>query len=125
MTDYECCSCLEAGSEVDCPACGGTVTFRGTCPVCEGTGGIRRTRRRGIAVFPTKQGLYRYLAGREDADSENRVVIELEGRLSEDRDLDADAGALLVHPEQIVSTEPLDRDLVHAVQARLAAQEQG
>jgi hypothetical protein len=68
-------------------------------------------RGRGIAVFPTRGGLYRHLAER-DAEPEGKVVVELEGKLSEERDLDADAGALLVHPERIVEIRPLDAELL-------------
>ncbi|HEV7770721.1 MAG TPA: hypothetical protein VGO66_08710 [Solirubrobacterales bacterium] len=52
--------------------------------------------------LPHPGGLYRYLAER-DADPEGKVVVELEGTLSEERDLDADAGALLVHPQRILT----------------------
>jgi hypothetical protein len=48
-----------------------------------------------------------------------RQVSELEGRLSDERDLDADAGALLVLPERIAGVEPLDPDLIAAIRARL------
>ncbi len=47
-----------------------------------------------------------------DTEPEGKVVVELEGRLSDERDLDADAGALLVHPERIVAIEPLDAELL-------------
>lgn len=61
-----------------CPAeaaCEGRVHFEGFCPVCEGGGAIDRTRRRGIAVFPTRAGLYRYLAER-DAEVGDKVMVE-------------------------------------------------
>lgn len=108
-------SCLEEGSSADCPSCQGRIRYRETCPACLGSGQVSHTRRKGIAVFPTRAGLYRYLAER-DAKPEGKVVVELEGRLSEERDLDADAGALLVHPERIVTIRPLDAELL----ARLA-----
>lgn len=111
---YECRSCLQEGSSADCPSCQGRVRYRETCPACLGSGQITHTRRRGIAVFPTRGGLYRYLAER-DADLEGKVVVELEGRLSEERDLDADAGALLVHPQRIVAIQPLDAELLSSL----------
>jgi hypothetical protein len=115
---YECRSCLEAGTAADCPACQGRVRFRETCPACLGSGQITHTRRSGIAVFPAREGLYRYLAER-DAALEGKAVVELEGRLSDEPDLDADAGALLIHPERIVATQPLAVELVEAIRSRL------
>jgi hypothetical protein len=116
-TLYECRSCLEAGPRSDCPACRGRVRFRETCPACLGDGHIDHTRRAGIAVFPAREGLYRYLA-EKNANVEGKVVVELEGRVSEERDLDADAGALLLLPERIVETVPLDTRLVAAIRER-------
>jgi len=114
---YECRSCLERGAEPECPACEGRVRFTETCPTCMGSGQITHTRRRGVAVFPAKEGLYRYLAER-GAEVEGKVVVELEGRISDERDLDADAGALLVSPEEVVAIEPLDAELVLAIRSR-------
>jgi hypothetical protein len=119
---YECKSCLEDGADADCPACQGRVHFQGVCPACEGSGAIDRTERRGIAVFPARAGLYRYLAER-DADVDDRVLVELEGELSGDAELDADAGALLLHPTRVVAVRPFDTDLVGAIRERLAAVE--
>jgi hypothetical protein len=115
---YECKSCLEDGADADCPACEGRVHFEGVCPACEGDGVIDRTRRRGIAVFPSRAGLYRYLAER-GADVGDRVLVELEGELSKDGNLDADAGALLLHPRRIVAVRPFDRELFDSVRERL------
>jgi hypothetical protein len=117
-TLYECRSCLEAGSRPECPACQGRVRFRETCPACLGSGKITRTRRRGVAVFPSRAGLYRYLAERGSS-HEGKKIVELEGRLADERDLDADTGALLVHPERIVEVQPLDTDLIAQIRARL------
>jgi hypothetical protein len=116
---YECRSCLQAGSSPDCPACQGRVRFEETCPACLGDGVIDHTRRRGVAVFPAREGLYRYLAERDEAEIEGKLVVELAGSLSDERDLDADAGALLVHPRRIVAVEPLDAGLVRAIRAGL------
>jgi len=115
---YKCRSCMETGGKAGCPACQGRVRFRETCPACLGSGHVDHTRRAGLAVFPTREGLYRYLAER-NANVEGTVVIELEGRPSEERDLDADAGALLVLPERIVSVMPLDVELIKAVRERV------
>ncbi|HXR30331.1 MAG TPA: hypothetical protein VN752_04255 [Solirubrobacterales bacterium] len=115
---YECRSCLEAGAGSDCPSCQGRVRYRETCPVCLGSGEVDDTRRRGIAVFPTREGLYRYLAER-NAEVRGKVIVELQGRLSDERDLDADTGALLVHPDRVVEVLPIDRELVAEIRARL------
>jgi hypothetical protein len=114
---YECRSCLERGPSPDCPACQGRLRFRETCPTCLGDGRIDHTRRVGIAVFPSREGLHRYLA-EKNASVEGKVVVELEGRLSAEPDLDADAGALLLLPEQIVEAVPLDRRLIAAIRDR-------
>jgi hypothetical protein len=98
------------------------VRFEDVCPACEGDGTITRTRRDGIAVFPSLPGLYRYLAER-DADLVDKCVVEMEGRLSGDRDLDADCGALLIHPTRLVSVRPFDEGLFESVRARATALE--
>ena len=116
--DYACGSCLERGAEPDCPACQGRVEFRGTCPACEGSGRIDRTRRRGLAVFPTREGLYRYLVER-DAELEGRAVVELAGTLSPDLDLDADSGSLLLFPERVLESRPLDLEIADSLRRRL------
>lgn len=115
---YECFSCMEAGSDPDCPVCQGRVRFDQTCPTCLGDGEIDRTRRRGIAVFPRREGLYRYLAWKSDADVDRKVVVELAGELSEDCDLDADHGALLIYPDRLVSVERLDSGAVASIRDR-------
>jgi hypothetical protein len=114
---YECRSCLERGPRSSCPACQGRVRFRETCPACLGDGRIEHTRRAGIAVFPAREGLYRYLA-EKNASVDGKVVVELEGRLSDERDLDADAGALLLLPDRIVETVPLDTRLIAGIRER-------
>ncbi len=86
--------------------------------MCGGDGEITHTRRHGIAVFPAREGLYRYLAEKR-AEVEGKVVVELEGAISEERDLDADAGALLVCPEEIIAVTPLDPRLIAEVRQRL------
>lgn len=74
--------------------------------------------RSGIAVFPRREGLYRYLATKDDAEPEGKLLVELEGTLGDEPDLDADAGALLVHPRRVLSVEPLDAELVAAMRLR-------
>lgn len=117
VTLYECRSCLERGPRSDCPACDGRVRFRDTCPACLGDGRIDHPRRAGIAVFPAREGLYRYLA-EKNASVEGSVVVELEGRLSDERELDGDAGALLLLPERIVQAVPIDTCLIAAIRER-------
>lgn len=117
-TLYRCRSCVETGARADCPACQGRVRFRETCPACLGDGHIDHTRRAGLAVFPAREGLYRYLA-EKNANVEGKLVVELEGKLSEERDLDADAGALLVMPKRIASVGELDVELIEAIRERL------
>lgn len=123
ITRYECFSCMEAGATPDCPACRGRVRFEQTCPTCQGTGEIHQTQRRGVAVFPAREGLYRYLAWKDDADLDGKVVVELEGELSDDCDLDADHGALLVLPERVVSVEPLESEWVESIRMRVGEED--
>ena len=90
------------------------------CPTCEGTGEITRTKRDGVSVFPTIDGLYWYLAER-GAVLGSQGIVELDGRLSEDEDLDADAGAVLIRPERVVSAHPLSDERLEAAQRRVEA----
>ena len=114
---YECRSCLERGADSGCHACRGRVRYAETCPACLGDGLIDHTKRRGVSVFPAREGLHRYLAD-SGADVEDKVVVELEGELGEERDLDADAGALLIFPRRVVAVEPLDPEVVFGIRAR-------
>jgi|SRR5215213_11849372 len=114
---YRCLSCMEDGPRDTCPACGGRVEFDEICPTCEGTGDITRTKRTGVSVFPTEGGLYRYLVER-GAELEDTIVVEVAGPLSSDRDLDAEAGAVLVHPTRIVSWRPVDGTRIDDVRRR-------
>lgn len=82
------------------------------------------TRRHGLAVFPRREGLYRYLAWKSDAGVEGKVVVELAGELSDDLDLDADHGALLVFPERLVAVEPLDPEVVASIRDRVGEEEE-
>jgi hypothetical protein len=87
------------------------VRYREECPACEGSGEITDAAREGVSVFPDEDGLYRYMVAR-DAEFEDCVVVELEGRPSEDEDFDADEGALLIRPTKVIDCRPVDRDKV-------------
>jgi hypothetical protein len=106
-TRYRCRSCLERGADADCPACGGRIEFVDVCPTCEGSGRIDRTTREGMSVFPSIEGLRRYLHER-DAELVGYEAVVLEGELTGDRDLDADAGAVLIQPTRVVGLSPLE-----------------
>ena len=105
-TGYRCRSCQSDGRQPDCPACEGCVEFEDVCPACEGDGEITRVQRRGISSFPRLAGLRSYMEARE-VDLDGYVAVELEAELSGDRDLDADEGAILVIPGQILGRHPL------------------
>ena len=105
---YRCLSCLADGTDDSCPACAGRVEFDDVCPACEGSGEISRTTRRGVSAFPTEAGLYRYLGERDVDLDDNTRLLELEGQLSGDRDLDADSGAILVIPTKILGLRRID-----------------
>jgi hypothetical protein len=115
---FRCLSCVEEGARPDCPACSGRVEFTDRCPTCRGTGEIDDTRRQGVSVFPTLGGLYRYLVA-HNFDFSDAVVVELHGELSSEPDLDADEGALLVHPTEIVTQHAVDSERVEAVRKRI------
>lgn len=118
-TLHECQSCKAGGPDPDCPACGGELSYSGECPSCSGSGEIDESSRDGVSVFPVLEGLYRYIAKR-DADLDGCVVVELEGTRSADEDFDADEGALLVHPQRIIATRPLDHGRVEGLRRNLA-----
>jgi hypothetical protein len=117
---HRCLSCIEGGANPDCPACGGKVRWIDVCPACEGSGEIDRVERRGVSVFPTLPGLYRYLVER-DEDLDGDRIVEMEGELSGDRDLDADDGALLVRPTRIAGKHEVDDALLREVRSRAQA----
>jgi hypothetical protein len=71
-----------------------------------------------VSVFPTLGGLYRYLVA-HNFDFSDAVVVELHGELSSEPDLDADEGALLVHPTEIVTQHAVDSERVEAVRKRI------
>lgn len=114
--DHVCLSCLIAGRESGCPACRGRVRWRDTCPVCDGAGEIDPATRRGVSVFPRAEGLIRYMLDRE-IDLDGQALVELEGVEADDRDFDADRGALLVVPTRVRGMEPLDPEVVQRVRS--------
>lgn len=117
-TTYECESCREKADDA-CPSCSGERRFEDECPACLGEGRITDSRRRGVSVFPDEDALYRYMV-RRDGRMENSVLVELRGRPSDDRDFDADEGACLVHPTEIVTVREVDRDRVSRAERELS-----
>ena len=117
-TTYRCRSCIAGSARDDCPACGGRIEFEDICPACEGDGEITRTRRNGVSVFPSIEGLYCYMAER-DADGAGCVLLELAGRRTADLDLDADAGALLIRPTRVLALHPFDVEHLEELKVRL------
>jgi hypothetical protein len=109
-TTYRCSSCMKQ-ADPRCEVCQGAVEFEGQCPTCRGTGEITESERRGVSVFPDADGLYRYML-RRDSDMDGSLLMELEGRESDDPDFDADEGALLVFPTRIVEVADADRDRI-------------
>lgn len=121
VCEYRCRSCLEVGADPGCPACQGRVQFADRCPTCAGEGVITQTRRAGVSVFPELAGLLRYLV-EHDFDFSGSVVVELNGILSDEADLDADQGVLLIHPTAILTRHPIDSERVADLRRRLAAE---
>lgn len=117
---YECWSCIAGEPDEDCAACGGRVRWQARCPVCRGDGLIDGAPRHGVSAFPTEKGLYRYMLAK-GADLDGCVVVEMEATLAEDVDFDADQGALLVLPVEIVARKPVDLGLARRVFAHAGA----
>jgi hypothetical protein len=116
---YRCRSCLESGARAECPACGGKVEFEDVCPTCRGDGVVddEDVNRVGVSVFPAEEGLYRYLV-ECDADLEGQVIVEVDGELAPERDIDADMGALLVIPTRVRGECPIDWQRVERLRRR-------
>ena len=119
-TQHECESC-KAEVDHDCPSCSGKVTYDRECPACGGTGKIDDPARHGVSVFPDEDGLYRYMIKREGR-LEGQALVVLEGDLSDDEDVDADEGALLVRPTRILETREVDADCVRRLRDELRAE---
>ena len=73
-----------------------------------------------MSVFPDEEGLYRYMIKREGR-LEGQLLVVVEGELSEDEDIDADEGALLVRPSTIVEAREVDMDRVRRLRAEVGA----
>lgn len=114
-TTFHCASCSEK-ADPRCATCQGEVDFEGECPTCKGTGEITESQRRGVSVFRSADGLYRYMIDR-GADMAGSMVVELEGTESDDVDFDADQGALLLFPTHIVQTTKLDARRIEELKA--------
>jgi hypothetical protein len=59
-----------------------------------------------VSVFPTIEGLRRYLAER-DAETCGHAIVVLAGEVTNDVDLDADSGAVLIRPTDVLGLDPL------------------
>jgi hypothetical protein len=117
--EHECESCKANGADPSCEHCSGSVSYWDECPVCHGSGEIDDSQRDGVSVFPDLDGLYRYMLRREADLGDDCRVIELRGEQSEDRDFDADEGAVLVNPTEILDVGELDWDRIERVRREL------
>ena len=118
-TTHECESCKEQ-RDSSCPVCKGEIRYEDECPACEGSGEVDDSCRDGVSVFPDEDGLYRYMIKR-DADLDGCRLVELRGEQSPDEDFDADEGALLIRPTEVVDTRPLDKDRIEQLKSELDA----
>jgi hypothetical protein len=114
-TGFECWSCLLTGRTSSCPACRGKMRWEAACPVCRGTGEVDGKPRRGVSVFPTIEGLYRYLLATEA--SPVGMLVELDADPADEVDFDADQGAILVIPNTIERTRPIEPDALETIRA--------
>ncbi len=114
-TQYQCWSCLLTGERQKCPVCSGAVRWEDDCPVCRGSGRVEGEPRHGVSVFPTVEGLYRYMLA-TGADVDDCLIVELDADSADDVDFDADQGAMLVIPRRIVGCAAFDRELARRVE---------
>lgn len=119
-TAHECWSCLLTGARPSCPVCSGRVRWEDDCPVCRGSGRVDGKPRHGVSVFPTSEGLYHYMLMKE-ADLAACVIVELDARPAEDVDFDADQGAMLVIPTEILGCAGVDEELADEIASRTEA----
>jgi RecJ-like exonuclease len=118
-TMFTCATCEARGPDPACPVCGGRVRYEDDCPACGGSGEVDHETRSGVSAFLDEEALYRYLID-HDARLDGSVrLIEMEGALSEQRDFDADEGALLIHPTRIVDVREPDWQLIASLSARV------
>jgi hypothetical protein len=60
-----------------------------------------------VSAFPSIEALYHYML-RHGADLDDCTIVELEARLADDVDFDADEGVMLVIPTAIRGCSPAD-----------------
>jgi hypothetical protein len=90
-----------------CTSCNnGYISEWDECPKCDGTATVTEKPRRGVSACRSVRELARYME-QSAGDLRGTVIIELDGDVSDDEDFDADAGALLILPEQIISVTPV------------------
>lgn len=118
-TEHECESCKANGADSSCEHCGGAVKYTDECPVCHGSGEIDDSTRDGVSVFPDVDGLYRYMLKRDADLGDDCRLVKLEGEQSDDRDFDADEGAVLVNPTRIVDVGELDWDRIERLKREI------
>ena len=87
--------------------------------MCRGSGKVDGKPRHGVSVFPTPEGLYHYMLTNE-ADLDECVIVELDATPAEDVDFDADQGAMLVIPAEILGCAGVDNQLASEVRSRTA-----
>jgi hypothetical protein len=78
------------------------VHWEAECPVCRGSGKVDGKPRRGVSVFPRLEGLYHYMEAKA-VNLDDCLIVELDGKPSQDVDFDADQGAMLVIPTAILA----------------------
>lgn len=118
---HECWSCLLTGARPECPVCSGAVRWEDECPVCRGTGQVDGERRHGVSVFPTIEGLYRYMLA-SDADVDDCLILEIDADPAGDVDFDADQGPMLVIPQKILGCAAVDHELARRMQERIGSE---
>lgn len=116
-TRHQCWSCSLTGAREDCPVCSGAVRWEGECPVCRGSGRVEGQPRHGVSVFPTVEGLYRYMLA-TGADLDDCLIVELDAEPADDVDFDADQGAMLVIPRRVIGCADVDGERLREVKDR-------
>lgn len=92
------------------------------CVECDGAGQVEDVRH-GVSVCASIEDLRSYFSGRS-ASLDNTSLIVVEGDVS-DEDYDADDGAILIHPTQIVSVTPLTESPLHPLEKRSENRHEG